>query len=93
MLDFIKAHKTGIIAVTIAAVATIAIILTGSIIIHNRKSLPPNDMNRKEQRKLKQTSREKKSNDRAKKRADKKATNEQWKNNFNEKKSKKKKIN
>ena len=88
MLEFIKAHKTGIIAVTIAIVATVTLLL-----IHNRKSSPPNDMNRQEQRRLNQLSRKEKSNDRAKKRADKKATNEQWKNNFNEKNQKRKKIN
>lgn len=91
MLEFIKTHKTGIIAVTLTAVATIAIILTGSIIIHNRKSSPPNDMNRQEQRKLNQLSRKEKSKDRAQQRADKKATSDRWKNNFNEKNQKRKK--
>ena len=39
MLEFIKTHKTGIIAVTVAAVATIAIILTGAKIYKHKNVL------------------------------------------------------
>ena len=42
MLEFIKTHKTGIIAVTVAAVATIVIILTGAKIYKHKNANPTN---------------------------------------------------
>ena len=45
MLEFIKAHKTGIIAVTVAAVATIAIILAGAKIYKHNKHNNANQTN------------------------------------------------
>ena len=42
MLEFIKTHKTGIIAVTVAAVAAITIILTGAKIYKHKNANPTN---------------------------------------------------